>query len=377
MARGLKNIAVKAKKTPKKKATSLAKLKLGDEPSFIVEPTTSELVRALNWYKQCADDPEAHKAWVHEFLTSRGWESDDIKVVTAKIKKLIRTHIFIARMINRGVPIHDGHDWEAYSYFQRVFDRQNEDEYDEEGNPIIKAAPVRVNNKLGPMVHFIEEQFEIVKAGGEAESVYTKLVEMGCNASIASQLRSALKFQMDEYAELGKPAICDEDLEEAYPHLSKPTRRKLGAFVQKLQEDLSSFAQVAKATRKPRKKKPVKLEKLVARVKYKVKDDQYQVASVPPERIFKAKWLWVFNTKYRTIAFYEAENDEGLSIKGTTVTGFKNCGMKKLRKPDQQLPNFGSGAVKTLPKHFDAIKTTASEPNGRLNEDTIILRVFT
>jgi hypothetical protein len=205
--------------------------------------------------------------------------------------------------------------------------------------------------------------------------VYQKLQANGCNAATANQLKNIFKFTMEEFTELSRTYVCDEQLEEAYSHLNARTKKALGEFMRILNDDLSSFAKVATATRKPRKKKPVKVEKLVSRVKYKAKDDTYKIASVSPDKIIGASWLWVFNTKYRTIQFYEADTG-GLSVKGTTVQNYKSCGQKKLRKPEEQLSKFTSGAVKALPKHFELIKTAQSESNGRINEDTVLLRVF-
>lgn len=377
MARAaLKNITSKATKPKKKKATSVAKLKLGDEPSFIIEPSKVELARAFNWYRACAVDSDQHKEWVEEYLANRGWNSEQIKVVGSKVKKLIPVNIYLARLFNRHQPLDVKYDAENLSYFESVYEKHNDQEFDEEGNPVFKAPVTRVRTNVAPMVEFIEEQIEAVMAGGKAESVYTKLQEMGCNGAAASQLKNIFAFQTEEFIELSKPSICDEELEEAYRFLRVPTRKALGAFMKQLNEDLVSFAQVVKKTRKPRKKKPVKVEKLVSRVKYKAKDDTYKIASVSPDKIVGAQWLWVFNTKYRILAFYKAKDGTTLSIKGTTVLNYQECGQKKLRKPEQQLAGFTSGAVKALPKNFEAIKTTAATPNGRINEDTVLLRVF-
>lgn len=374
MARALKNITATATKKPKKRATSLATLKLGDEPSFIFEPSLSELVRALNWYTQCSDDPELHKAWITEFLKKRGWNNDNIRTVISKIKKMIGTHIFIARMFNRDQPIDIKYDAEALAYFEGVL-AKHEEELDEEGNPIAKTSPTKINTNVAEMVEFIELAFDNVLKGHayNVGEVYKRLQALGCNAAAANQLKNIFKLQTAEYIELSRNPC--EQLDEGYGWVSKKNRKAIGVFVLQLNEDLSSFVKMAKATRKPRKKKPVKLEKLVGRMKFKVKDETYKVASVQPEKVIGASWLWTFNTKYRTIAFYEA-GEGGLSVKGTTILNAKASGQKKLRKPEQQLAGFTSGAVKALPKQFDLIKTTSSEPNGRINADTILLRVF-
>jgi hypothetical protein len=49
---------------------------------------------------------------------------------------------------------------------------------------------------------------------------------------------------------------------------------------------------------------------------------------------------------------------------------------KGLRKPDVTIKAlFGAGKV-SLRKFMDDIKTVESKPNGRINQDTILLRVI-
>jgi hypothetical protein len=373
MARALKNILSTAtKKKPKKRATSLATLTLGDEPTFICEPSRAELVRALNWYTQCSDDPEQHKAWVGLFMADHEFGTSQINVIKSKIKRIIPTYIYLARMFQRGVPLPEKYRAQVLQYFNDYIDSHANDDLDDDGNPVVKA-PTRIQTNVGPLVEFIEMQIDGIMAGEKPESVYTKLQAMGCNSSTASQLRNIFKNSTQEFSDLSMGAC--EQLDEAYSNLNQRTRKNLHVFMQQLNDDLTAFAKVVKATRKPRKKKPVKLEKIVGKVRFQAQSAEYKIASLQPEKIIGALWLWTFNTKYRILAWYEAA-EGGLSVKGTSVTNYKASGQKKLRKPEQQLAGFTSGAVKALPKNFSAIKTAEVVAAGRLNTDTILLRVF-
>jgi hypothetical protein len=48
---------------------------------------------------------------------------------------------------------------------------------------------------------------------------------------------------------------------------------------------------------------------------------------------------------------------------------------KTLRKPDQQLKEFMKASKVQLRKFLDSIKTTEIALNGRINEDTLLLKV--
>ena len=121
-------------------------------------------------------------------------------------------------------------------------------------------------------------------------------------------------------------------------------------------------------------------------MKYAKTDDKYQLASINPEDIIKANELWVFNTKTRKIGKYVADiidplgagrEGSGLSVKGTTITGFKETEsiQKTLRKPEEQLKEFKTSGKVKLRTFLDDIKAVDIKLNGRINNDIILLKV--
>ena len=150
--------------------------------------------------------------------------------------------------------------------------------------------------------------------------------------------------------------------------------------------ELEFIIEKAKVNRKPRKKKVYSADKLVAKLKYLKVDSKYSLTSINPEDIIKANELWVFNVKTRKLGKYIASNIDplgqgrdgtGLSVKGTTIIGYdeKLSIQKTLRKPIDQLKEFkDSGKVK-LRKFLDEIPTTDTKLNGRVNPETVLLKV--
>ena len=66
-----------------------------------------------------------------------------------------------------------------------------------------------------------------------------------------------------------------------------------------------------------------------------------------------------------------------LNIKGTTLTGFNTSTSigKTLRKPEEKLKEFMKAGKVQLRKFLDDIKATETLGNGRINSDTILLKV--
>ena len=177
-----------------------------------------------------------------------------------------------------------------------------------------------------------------------------------------------------------------EQLKEGYSHLKKDNIKKYISAIDLLHSELDFVIEKAKVNRKPRKKKVYSAGKLVEKLKYLKIDTKYQLTSIPPEDIIQANELWVFNIKTRKIGKYIASNIDplgakregtGLSVKGTTIQGFdeKLSIQKTLRKPVDQLKEFKEAGKVKLRKFLDDIPTTDTKLNGRINPDTILLRV--
>jgi hypothetical protein len=169
----------------------------------------------------------------------------------------------------------------------------------------------------------------------------------------------------------------DEDLKEGYSHYKKSQLKAYVEFLRSIVSCAETTATTVKA-RKPRKKKEKPVSAIVAKLKFKEKDDEYKIVSVDPKQIVGCNQLWVFNTKYRTVAVYNAMGPAGLNVKGSTLTGFdeKTSIVKKLRKPTEQLNKLMQGGKIILRKYMDDIKCKSKEANGRINNETILLRVI-
>ncbi len=130
-------------------------------------------------------------------------------------------------------------------------------------------------------------------------------------------------------------------------------------------------------SRKPRQRKQKSPEQLVSKLKYLDKHEELKLESVTPKDIIGALQLWVYNTKSRKLGCYNAEDASGLSVKGSTIINFNEIKstQKKLRKPEVTLPEVLKGGKVYLRTALDEIKAVASTLNGRLNTDTILLRI--
>jgi len=195
----------------------------------------------------------------------------------------------------------------------------------------------------------------------------------------AAHARIIKAFYSKDLAELEELASGkgDEQLKEGYSHRSKKQIKNLIAFYQEIMMACDMLAQEAKVNRAPRKTKAVPKEKLVAKLKYMKSNEPLKLVSINPTDIIGAGELWIFNTKTRKLGKYVAAEFNTLNVKGTTITNFNEFTsiQKTIRKPEEKLKEFKAAGKVQLRKFLDDINATDTKLNGRINEDTILLKV--
>lgn len=196
---------------------------------------------------------------------------------------------------------------------------------------------------------------------------------------LAKSISGAVAKKIGEYytklaAELGEAVLAkDEQLVEGYSYFTKAELKKFKAFVDSIILECNQQIVTAKATRAPRKRKPIPPMKLVARMKYMKEFPELKLKSINPVDIIGSSELWVYNTKYRKLSVYRGD----LSVKGTTIIGYEISGTdsKGLRKPEEFFKDIVL-KKRELAAEFKKLTTKPSVPNGRINEDTILLGAF-
>lgn len=200
---------------------------------------------------------------------------------------------------------------------------------------------------------------------------------------LPQHMASAIKrYQrlLDEYLEV-QGGNC-EQLNEGYSHYSKMQIRYTIKFIEDVIAEMNGYISLKQATKKPRAKKAVPVEKVVSRLKYckAFKDDtlKLELTGLSPVKLHESTEAWVYDTKKRKMHHYVADAySKCLMVKGNTVIGFdkKESGMKTLRKPVEQIKAL-MGSKPAARKYFKEIKAVEAVPNGRFNADMVILKAF-
>ena len=170
----------------------------------------------------------------------------------------------------------------------------------------------------------------------------------------------------------------DTQVKEGYSNFTKPQIKKIIAYCDSIITDALKISGEAKATRKPRKRKAKTADQLLGKLNYLEESKEFKLKSVTPKQILGATQLWVFNVKTKALGVYHAEDASGFSVKGSTLQNFSEMKSvtKRLRKPEKVLSEVLNGGKVTLRNILGKVTTKESFLTGRLNKDTILLRII-
>jgi hypothetical protein len=378
---------------------------LGSEPDLRGDVTNAQIINAYNWYNYFHDSEQA-KAWVLDYLrefhktekeliknVSRinsnhlsntcGWNCRILLLGGSLPEEIIaRNKERIESCANRQTVDLDGKGRSVPEGIQpECGDRSDElgegtSQEDTGKEKRVISIQERVTNRANDLIADLEVCLDNYYRDGTVFKPGDWLSQHDVKPAIAQRIADHYKPLYSEAFDA--MSTKDEQLKEGYSHYKKTKLKLYVEFLRSIVSAAETRATVVKTARKPRKKKEKSPTQLVAKLKYKEKDDTFSLQSVRATDIPGCSQLWVFNTKYRTLAVYNAMGPAGLGVKGSTLTGFdeKTSVIKKLRKPVEQLKTLKEGGKVVLRKYMDGIKCKPKIATGRINNECVLVRII-
>ena len=361
----------------------------GDEPLFVLQPDEDKrrvaLMRSFTWYHRFYGKKDARE------LLSQYLDLND-RPADAKIMRKIHENEFLltlcwlARMQLRGLTLTEHEELTLNNEIARLLKIVHK--------PEEVKAEVEVSTR--PNIQDILKE-KARDAAGELEGLFDEFITSGAPTKHSlkpmdevakknvmpqhiSLLTEVWKKKQNEFEELLKGT--DKQLIEGYTYLNKTQIKNVLKFIEQVLNDLNSYISVKKAAKAPRARKAVPVEKIVAKLKYlktfKDTASKLDLVSISPVKLHGASEAWVYDTAKRKLHHYIAdEYSKVFSVKGNTLLGFDTTKseVKTLRKPGEQIKEV-MGSKPAARKFFGYIKAVATTPNGRFNDQLIILKAW-
>ena len=349
---------------------------------------------AMAWYRLESSAKEL-KPKVIDWMGRQGCTKEDISAFKkTKDNRCGMTMGAVAACLIKGMPsvrdeFNDGRDTAVWlrARINEVIEQGRDDVDDSDSGIEVKkdvyvpSIQERLREVSLGMTEEIEAAIEAFQTDPEtfdpkAFKMLNLLKAKQAKAAHARIIRDFYARDLTELLELAS-GKADEQLKEGYSHRSKKQIKSFIAFLQEIESACNMLMQEAKVNKKPRAKKVVSKDKIIAKLKYKKSDEPLKLVSINPADIIGAQELWIFNSKTRKLGKYVAAEFQELGIKGTTITGFNEIKsvQKTLRKPAEQIKAFKEAGKVVLRKFLEEINAVDTKMNGRINEDIMLLKV--
>lgn len=259
------------------------------------------------------------------------------------------------------------------------YNLDNAVEEDEDDKPEVKRKnpsellKEKTLNVMGEIEGFIDEHLD-----GTLDKKFSLYTHLKTIDAAAQSARDIVKFYKEMEAELIELTVDKtEELVEGYNHLTVKEQKSLLKLVSTFISDGEKYVLSKKANRKPRVKKATPATKQVAKVIYQKECADFKISSTSPAYIVGATEVYLFNTKTRVMKYLVTDNSNGFTVSGTTVKNYdaELSFKKKLRKPEEMIDAINKTTKLRALKALKALKTKDSPTDGRINADTIILKV--
>jgi hypothetical protein len=248
---------------------------------------------------------------------------------------------------------------------------------EEKLNVVVLTPLQRYQEKLNNTIMSDLDDLEDSWIGGEEADfdLYNRFRYHGLTGKAAEPVRRVLEGWLLDFNDAYHKR-CDQAV-EGYSHIKRSVMRRRIKHVELMLADCDKLKAASAATRKVRKPRVKSADKQVVKMRYKKEDKDFKIVSINPISIVGAMRLYVFNAKTREITEYVSGSTSGFSVRGTTLQAvdLENSRKIRLRKPDDFLPIVQSKTIKQIDNAWKKLTTKESKPNGRINDDCILIKV--
>lgn len=354
-----------------------------EEPLFSSENPSvqSELGRLLNYYSNNKESSDAKK-YLEEYLKLNFDKDKTKKILRLNTNLFTNTICWCCRIltINSNAPdfIKERVLKEIEKAELQITNSQN---LEEEKLNVIPSVQTHMQNVFDEYVSELEWQIDIFILNNciSSFSPYSWMEENKIKSIFARGIGEHYSQKILELKE-AQQKTC-EQLVEGYSFLSEKQLNDFIGFYQTIIDDSVKWYHLTKDEqlkfRKPRKKKIKHPSQIVKNFKYLKSWNEH--TSVNPEKLLKAQNVLCYNPEKRLLSIYVCDNPHGFDIKGTTLLNydFSQSFSKTLRKPDEVLVKIlDYKNITNVIKYMDTIKSKRKALNGRINCDTILLKIL-
>lgn len=332
----------------------------------------------FNWYSAEKSKADAYKYILEYVKKNRNKDYKTFQKVNEN--KVVTTLGWIARLINRGASVTAEHRDRLDQHIDILINTTLlkdtvEEAVDKEKKVTVNiqdAIKQKAKEYIGELEGILDDFITLDKEF----SLYGDFKARQIPAPYVQEVKDWAESKLKEYTEVVESK--DSQLIEGYSNLNKRKLKALIKMFDQFVQDCDLYGQFKKANRKQRAVREKPAAQQVKSIKYKAKDEELKIDSERPIDMVGAQQIWLFNTKTRKLAVYTSDSTKGILVKGTTLQNWEpeKSKQKTLRKPEEQIKDLMSSGKVKLRTFMEGIKSKEQAVNGRINIDTVILKIL-
>lgn len=391
------------------RGATLEQKMMGNRPEFGSISDSKQrklaLIKALNFHAFYFDGKKDFPVFEKFIKSLPGFSSEDLKAIhSVSSARLNPTVMSLIKMINDGwIP--------SASELEQIKNHAVElVEFSKKPPEVVVASSDVEDRAVEPVVLKKSEPQHVIRSAvfsilqsfdTEEESWFTRrsipiadpldlfkasVFDAKLNGAEFKTVLSFFEKRREEYS--GAYNKTDEDLSEGYSKFGQRLLgvaiRRIGMYIDALNEGHEKVRVVKKAKKVStvavvkKSSKTAKIDQQLKSLRFLPASSEYNVSSIDPKKVIGGRILITFNTKSRIASFFHSSAPEGFSFRGTTLQGFDPGKSKSrgIRKPNDFIQILKTKTIPQVEVEWNSLKTIEREASGRINEDTLFLRVL-
>lgn len=338
-----------------------------------------EIQVLFNWYSAEKTKDDAFKYYLDYIKKNRNIDLKTFQKLAPT--DILTTYGWVARLIVRGVAISDDHIKRLNGNIDELLIRVLKEEevlpnFEKPKKPNVVNIQDAIKIKAKEYIGDLEGAIDDFIFDDKEFSLINDFKGKQIPGPYVIEVKTWAEKKLEEFENVLQAS--DSQLVEGYSNFNKRKIKALVKLFEQFIDDCNLYGQFKKANRKPRavREKPPAVQ--VKSLKFKAKDDELNIESEKAADIIGALQVWVFNTKTRKLSVYTSDSAKGMSVKGTALQNWtpEKSMQKTLRKPEEQIKELMSSGKVKLRTFMDGIKSKQGDVNGRINIDTVILKIL-
>lgn len=340
------------------------------------------MLKALNHYNLEVDS-NIKQEWVLEYFKNNDLNTNKLSKLPASLFDQLGVLI---RLKAIGVKLIEPHERYILSKYHQLCAITDNNLSEKTDRKIIKEKKEpQESDGLEQLIIKFEDFFDkLLIEKTKLPDISKLLIGEKLNKDQYKIIRTECSSLLDQYTLLLEEYDTNEIVKESYQHIKKSGLQRGIDFLNLIIKECDNVVIKKKIIRQKKSKSAKDIVKKIKYLKTALftsslnENIAITLNSFDPKYIIGCKELLIFNANTRKLFVYKSNDDNGLSINGSTLLNFseENSYCKTIRKPETFFKDHEKLGKRELNNKIKEVKSVMGKVTGRINKYCILLKYY-